>query len=239
MAGWNLWHGCRKISAGCQNCYVYRTDAKFGRDSSEVKKTGDFALPLKKTRAGEWKIPSGSIVYTCFTSDFLLEEADEWRGEAWDMIRMRKDLKFLFITKRIHRFMQCIPSDWGDGWDHVAVGCTCETQERADYRLSHFTDAPIKHRYIICEPLLERIDMSRYLRSSSIEQIVCGGESGTYARPCMYDWILDIRRQAAENRVSFHFKQTGANFIKDGRKYHIERKYQSAQARKAGIDLVF
>ena len=26
---WNPWHGCRKVSAGCVNCYVYRIDARF------------------------------------------------------------------------------------------------------------------------------------------------------------------------------------------------------------------
>ena len=25
-AGWNPWHGCTKISAGCRYCYVYRQD---------------------------------------------------------------------------------------------------------------------------------------------------------------------------------------------------------------------
>ncbi|MCB7206753.1 DUF5131 family protein, partial [Dorea formicigenerans] len=23
MANWNPWHGCHKISAGCEHCYVY------------------------------------------------------------------------------------------------------------------------------------------------------------------------------------------------------------------------
>ena len=39
MAIWNPWHGCKKISPGCYNCYVYRRDAEFGKDSSIVKKT--------------------------------------------------------------------------------------------------------------------------------------------------------------------------------------------------------
>ena len=30
---WNPWHGCKKISAGCLNCYVYRTDSKYEKDS--------------------------------------------------------------------------------------------------------------------------------------------------------------------------------------------------------------
>ncbi len=64
MAGWNPWHGCHKISEGCQHCYVYRMDAEYGRDSSQVDRTGEFTLPIQKNRKGEYKIPSGEMVYT-------------------------------------------------------------------------------------------------------------------------------------------------------------------------------
>lgn len=49
MSLWNPWHGCTKCSPGCQNCYVYRRDAEFGKDASIVKKTASFNLPVKKT----------------------------------------------------------------------------------------------------------------------------------------------------------------------------------------------
>ena len=74
--GWNPWHGCHKISPGCKNCYVYRIDECHGRDDSmEVRKTRSFDLPVKKKRDGSWKIVPGTEIYTCFTSDFLVEEA--------------------------------------------------------------------------------------------------------------------------------------------------------------------
>ena len=38
MAEWNPWHGCRKYSPGCLNCYVYRRDAKYELDASAVRK---------------------------------------------------------------------------------------------------------------------------------------------------------------------------------------------------------
>lgn len=38
----------------------------------------------------------GDGVYL-FTSDFLLAEADVWRREAWEMIRLRRDLHFMFL----------------------------------------------------------------------------------------------------------------------------------------------
>lgn len=88
-----------------------------------------------RDRTGRYKIPPGQTVYTCFTSDFFIEEADAWRGEAWAMIRERSDCTFLMITKRIDRVAACLPADWGEGWPHVVLCCTCETQERADYRL--------------------------------------------------------------------------------------------------------
>lgn len=40
------------------------------------------------------------------------------------------------MTKRIERFMDCIPKDWNDGYDYVTVGCTVENQDSANYRLS-------------------------------------------------------------------------------------------------------
>lgn len=236
MAIWNPWHGCHKLSAGCKNCYVYRTDAKYDRDSSVISKTGNFNLPVRKSRTGEYKLNTNEIVYTCFTSDFFLEDADNFRIEAWNMISSRSDLHFLIVTKRIHRFNVNLPWDWGDGYDNVTICCTCENQEMADYRLPIFKSLPIKHKQIICEPLLEKIDLSRYL-DSSIEGVTVGGESGSEARICRYDWVLDIRNQCLEKNVHFHFKQTGAKFVKDSRLYNIARKLQHSQARKANIDL--
>ena len=233
---WNPWHGCHKISEGCQNCYVYRRDSQYGKDSSVIRKTNDFDLPVKRKKTGEYKISGYETVYTCFTSDFFLEDADEWRVEAWEMIRKRSDLHFFIITKRIHRFQVSLPDDWGDGYDNVTICCTVENQDRADYRLPIFLAAPIQHKSIICEPLLESVNLSEYL-TSVIEGVIVSGESGFNARSCSYDWVLSLRDQCREKGVAFQFKQTGARFEKDGRLYNIDRKLQELQAHKAGIDL--
>ena len=234
---WNLWHGCHKLSAGCKHCYVYRGDARREVDSSVVVRTKNFDLPLRKKRNGEFKIPPGTFVYTCFTSDFFVEDADKWRAEAWEMIRCRSDLHFMMITKRIDRFSDCLPDDWGDGYDNVTICCTVENQTCADYRLPIYRRAPIKHKIIICEPLLERIDLSTYAVGEWIEQIVAGGESGYEARPCDFEWVMDLRRICVENKVDFWFKQTCSKFVKDGKTYNVKRQFQHSQARKAGINI--
>ena len=227
---WNPWHGCAKYSEGCRYCYVYRQDEMFGRDSRECRKTNDFNLPIKKDRKGNYKIPSGSLVMTCFSSDFLLSDADLWRDECIKMMRERSDCMFYFFTKRIERLNFKVP-------DNVIVGCTCENQKMADYRLPIFKKLGIKYKTIILAPMLEKMDVSKYL-GSDIYEVNVSGESGSspQIRALDYDWVLDIRNQCIKANVNFGFHQTGARFIKDGREYRIERKYQISQAKKANID---
>lgn len=232
---WNPWHGCTKYSEGCRNCYVYRQDEMFGRDSTICKKTNDFNLPVKKDRRGNYKIPSGSLIMTCFSSDFLLSDADSWRDECLEMMKLRSDCMFYFFTKRIDRLNFSLP-------DNVIVGCTCENQKMADYRLPIFKKLNIKYKTIILAPMLEKMDISKYL-GSDIYEVNVSGESGSsqqiraqQIRALDYDWVLDIRNQCIKANVNFCFHQTGARFIKDGKEYRIERKYQIEQAKKANID---
>ncbi len=236
MKIWNPWHGCKKYSQGCKNCYVYRRDESIGKDASIVYKTASFSLPVKKSRKGEYKIPDYEEVYTCMTSDFFIEEADEWRKDIWDIMKFRKNVRFVIITKRIERFLQCIPEDWGEGYPNVVIGCTVENQKECDKRLPVFIELPIKEKFIICEPLLEAINLKLYL-TSEIRYVVVGGESGNNARLCDYQWVLSIRDQCADKNVNFYFKQTGANFKKGAKYYRIPRKLQHSQAKKAGIDI--
>ena len=227
---WNPWHGCTKYSEGCRYCYVYRQDEMFGRDSRECRKTNDFNLPIKKDRKGNYKIPSGSLIMTCFSSDFLLSDADPWRDECIKMMRERSDCMFYFFTKRIERLNFKVP-------DNVIVGCTCENQKMADYRLPIFKKLDIKYKTIILAPMLERMNIYKYL-GSDIYEVNVSGESGSnpQIRALDYDWVLDIRNQCIKANVNFGFHQTGARFIKDGKEYRIERKYQISQAKKANID---
>lgn len=233
---WNPWHGCHKISDGCRNCYVYRGDAKRGIDSTIVTQTKNFDIPVRRKRNGEYKIVAGTEVATCFTSDFFNEDADKWRAEAWRMIRERSDLHFLMITKRIDRFYIELPEDWGTGYENVTICCTVENQDRADYRLPIYKELPIRHKIIICEPILERIDLRQFI-GSWVEQVVVGGESGKKedVRTCNFDWIAEIRDLCIQHNISFWFRQTGAKFLKNGKEYFIPRKMQFSQARKSGF----
>jgi len=209
----------------------------FGKDASIVEQTSEFFLPLEKKRSGEPCIPSGSSIFVCMTSDFFLDKADIWRDEAWNIMRLRPDLHYSIITKRIGRIRECLPLDWGNGWKNVSIGATIENQRRADERMDEFLSLPLTSRFVICEPMLESIDIEKWLASGKIEKVIAGGESGAFARPLDYEWVLNLRTQCLRTSTHFNFKQTGARFIKDGKLYNIERILQIPQARKAHIDI--
>lgn len=240
MLMWNPWHGCHKISEGCRHCYVYREDAAFGAavPSNEVRKTANFNLPIKRDRKKNWKFPAGTEFNLCFTSNLLIEEADEWRQEIWEIIRQRYDCTFTFFTKRIDRLMKCLPEDWGEGYDNVVIGCTAENQDRANHRLPIFLSLPIKHRLIVVAPFIEKVDLTTSLIPEKIEIVTCGGESGKYARPLDFTWIQDLQRQCVEANIPFCFHQIGSYLIKDGRQFHIPREHQHSQAKKAGLNFI-
>ena len=233
MAMWNPWRGCKKCSDGCLRCYIHKGDLKRNVNTNEIVKTKDFEKPIEKLKNGRYKMKSG-IVYLCFSTDFLIDEADEWRSLCWNMIRERQDCTFLFLTKRIDRFMSCIPDDWEDGYDNVVVCCTIENQKNADYKLSTFKDLPIKHKCITAQPLLEKIDIEKYL--DDIVLVVVGGESDINARPFNYDWALSIREQCIRKNVNFEFRQCGTYTIKDGKQYKIQTKDLCKQAKLANIN---
>ncbi len=233
MANWNLWHGCHKYSEGCKNCYVYRIDSSHGKeDSFIVRKTADFDLPLRKNRYGGYKLaPENGVVFACMTSDFFIEDADCWREEAWKIMKSRPDLQFCIVTKRIKEARERLPADWGNGYDNVAIACTMENQRAVEERLPIFKSFPVRYRLIFCSPLLENLRL--FGRLDGIDTVSVGGESGSEARPCKWEWVENIFRACKHDNVPFHNHQIGSSCIKDGKVYHVPHSKQFNQAKKA------
>ena len=234
---WNPWHGCKKCSEGCQNCYMYFLDAQRGKNGADIYRTkAGFRYPLSKDRYGRYKIQSGEQLRVCMTSDFFLEEADGWRDEAWQIIRQRPDVVFFLLTKRPERVLRCLPSDWGDGWENVFFNVSCENQKRADERIPILLSLPFRHKGIMCAPLIGEISLKAYLPDGQIEQVLCDGENYAGARPCRYEWVKRLYDECKAYHVTFVFCGTGRRFVKDGKTYRIESsELQSAQAYKSGL----
>ncbi len=222
---WNPWHGCRKCSEGCENCYMYYLDrVRAGRYGGDIYKTGDFDYPIKRDRDGAYKVPSGTMLNVALTSDFFLSDADAWRDDAWGMIAERRDVLFWLLTKRPERIEKCLPYDWGDGWENVIINVSTENQRRADERIPILLSLPLKHRGVVCAPFLEEIHIEKYLETGKIDDVYCGGENYDGARPCDFEWVKVLRGECVFSGVNFHYHETGTHFIKDGKMYHLPNK---------------
>ena len=234
---WNPWHGCKKVSEGCQNCYMFFLDRLRDKDGSVIYRTqAGFNYPLSRDRNGRYKVRSGEIIRVCMTSDFFLEEADAWRPETWEIMRQRPDVKFFLLTKRPQRVADHLPADWGDGWENIMLNVTTENQRRADERIPILLSLPFKHKGIMCAPFVGPVSIRDYLPSGQIEQVLCDGENYDGARPCHYEWVKNLRDECQSADVTFVFCGTGRRFVKDGRIYKIEdSSIQSEQALRSGL----
>lgn len=206
---WNPWQGCTKVSPACTNCYMFRDMKRYGRDGSVVVRSAPktFGLPLTKSRDGAFKIRSGTKIFTCSWSDWFHESADQWRDEAWEIIRRRPDVTFQIVTKRTDRIADHLPADWGDGWPNVWLIATAENQQWFSHRMTEFSDIPVAVRGLSIEPMLGPITIRH--RRGQIDWIIVGGESGPESRPMHPDWVRNLRDECQELGIPFFFKQWG------------------------------
>ncbi|MCK9549303.1 phage Gp37/Gp68 family protein [Aquamicrobium sp.] len=115
--------------------------------------------------------------------------------------------------------------------ENVWLGVTAENQEQADKRIAFLLDTPAAKRFVSVEPMLGAIDLTflhhdnistHYLDAlagkvkngwffncNKLDWVICGGETGTNARPMHPGWVRSLRDQCHEVKVPFFFKQWG------------------------------
>lgn len=227
---WNPWHGCTKKSEGCRNCYMYFLDAQRGRSGAEIFRVkNNFDYPLHKDKNGFYKIKSGEFLRVCMTSDFFIEEADDWRSAAWDIMKIRSDVVFILVTKRPERIEKCLPDNWKDGWENIWLNVTTENQVRVDERVPILLELQFKHKGIMVAPFIGEISLAKYLSSGAIENVWCGGENYDGARPLHYSWVKRLSEECKNADVTFSFFETGNIFIKDNRKIRFTNKIEQSK----------
>ena len=111
---------------------------------------------------------------------------------------------------------------------NVWLGTTVEDQQRANERIPELLKVPASVRFLSCEPLLERVDLSPWLDEDRtgfvglIDWVIIGGESGVGARPFHLEWARDLVNQCRDGgraEAAPFVKQLGAfAFGRDGRR---------------------
>lgn len=199
---WNPWKGCFQISEACQHCYI-----------SELN---SFSYAYSHLPPSFTQLPIGTVIIVALRSDFFLKEADIYRETVWNTIRGYPNLIFKIITKRVERIKECLPKDWGDGWENVIIAATVENQKRVSERLPIFLNLPLKHRWLACTPLLEEIDLTPYLSTNKIEHVEVNGEKSykqEQIRPLKISWVKNLRQQCVSNDVRLSFLFVGSHCI--------------------------
>lgn len=248
---WNPWQGCIKVSAGCKFCYMYRDKKRYGQDPSIVVRSAPptFRKPLKWQREVDSGKRSGQdrLVFTCSWSDWFIEQADDWRPDAWDIIRATPGLTYQILTKRPERIVDHLPPFWDEIAARCWLGTSVEDQAAADARVPVLLKVPAPICFLSCEPLLGPINLQRircpgagfldsfdgrghdgsptggqFFKDDSsdgmIDWVIAGGESGGHeARPCNIAWIRSIVEQCAAARVPCWVKQLGTHPFTDHR----------------------
>lgn len=208
---WNPWQGCRKVSLGCLNCYMFRDKKRFGQDPEKIvkSKSATFKAPLK------WRDPAR--VFVCSWSDFFIDDADKWRDDAWDIIRRTSHLTYQILTKRPENIKGMLPDDWP--LPNVWLGVTAENQDELDRRAPILCSIPATIRFVSIEPMLGMIDIRRYLpkifddwssyekKSETIDWVIVGGETGENARLMDYRWAVKIMFDCFSSGIPFFMKQ--------------------------------
>lgn len=175
----NPWHGCQRVSPGCENCYA-ETFNKFRHGGSGPhwgpqaprRFFGDahWNEPLKWNRDAE-AAGMRQRVFCASMADVFEDREDlvEPRNRLWRLIHETPHLDWQLLTKRPQNIREMLPGrtsapDWYAGWPNVWLGTTVEDQKRADERIPHLMRVPAAVRFLSMEPLLEGVDLRNMLR---------------------------------------------------------------------------
>jgi len=184
---------------------MYRDKDRYGQDPTQVLRSkSNFNAPKK------WD--EGKLIFTCSWSDWFIEEADEWRDEAWEVILNCPQHVFQILTKRPERIHDNLPRWFSAIADRVWIGASVESQDQVS-RLEYLVDLPCI-TFASFEPLIGEIEWDSFM--SSLDWCIIGGESGNDTgkwgyRPCEIEWMQKLVEGAMKNYVPCFVKQLGTH----------------------------
>ncbi len=163
------------------------------------------------------------------------------RRELFKIIERTPFLDWQILTKRPENIMRMVPYHWRDKFpDNVWIGTSVEEQKEAVKRIPILMKVPAKVRFISCEPLLSKLDITNKALGNAysvptnwytepvngkkigiewtdpgddyigLNWVITGAESGNDARLSHPEWFINLRDQCIAAGISFFFKQWGA-----------------------------
>lgn len=203
---WNPVTGCLH---GCEYCYARGIAERFGSHKKYDRPyTPVLDVPMRRVRTEPEPYPYGfkptfhrykldeprhwkktRNIFVCSMADLFGEWVpDSWIEEVFDACMAAPQHRYLFLTKNPARFGRI------NGWNHqynneyakdnMWFGTTITRQrDLARIRQLPYGDA---HTFLSIEPILERIDLDRYLPTADTQWhcSYCGHYADTYTNHC-------------------------------------------------------
>jgi protein gp37 len=241
---WNPITGCTPISAGCEKCYAKRMAnrlrGRFGYPEKEP-----FNIAIHKDRFNDpINLRGNKKIFVCSMSDLFHKDVPyEAIRTMFQIMAYCKNHTFQILTKRPDRTKDIIDGFIREGdftdisgtpvkfpINNVWFGVTAENQEMADVRIPILLQIPATVRFVSCEPMLGRIDLTKIHYDNTVEinsltgdhgvirplagksdnklhWVICGPETGPGARPMEMLWMEFLYMQCWKNETPFFDKK--------------------------------
>ena len=239
---WNPVTGCTPISEGCQNCYAKRMANRL-RGRCGYPADDPFRVTFHPDRLEQplkWKKPRK--IFVCSMGDLFHREVVA-EGTIMKIFYTMMDAgqhQYLLLTKR-PRHMRLALDCFFDGSqppENWWLGVTAENQKCADARIPVLLQIPAAVKFVSVEPMLGYVDLERLCyengvceidalhgshgvirphrgSNTSLDWVICGGETGPGARPMKKEWVYGLRDQCVNADVPFFFKKWGPDGRRD------------------------
>lgn len=201
----NLWFGCTKVHAGCDNCYALAVSKRFGNDvwgnDKPRRRIKDVWQKLKKYQKDAEKNGEIHRVFVGSMEDIfekpmpLIDHKGnpllEGQSEFWNTGQLRDkffnevvpnspNLMFLLLTKRPSNINKYIPESWKTNPPkNVMFGTSPVNQETANKLIVQLSMVN-GNRFLSIEPQLEKIDL-----------MVKGNDGTDRVLLDMVDWVIN------------------------------------------------
>jgi len=228
----NPWHGCQRVSPGCEHCYAETLAARFGTEwgpKVERRFFGDkhWNDPVRWNKKAE-KLGVRQKVFCASMADVFEDrrDLDIHRERLWKLIEATPFLDWQLLTKRPQNIKAMLPESLPRR--NVWLGTTIESQEYADQRIPHLIRNAAAVHFLSYEPGLGPVKIfdgcAPYPIQTPIGEtlppstlwVIVGGESGNGARPFQVSWARDIVEQCRLVGVACFVKQYGGNPVQRG-----------------------
>jgi protein gp37 len=142
----------------------------------------------------------------------------EWTGDEWSVGNVLEKTRGYMVNFGVSPDLLDRESSKQRSWplSNVWLGTSVEGQNQL-VRVDYLRKCPAVVRFLSCEPLLERVDITSELATGELHWVIAGGESGPKARPCAMEWIQELVEQCAEASIPCFVKQLGAVVVSEER----------------------